>query len=92
VGNAAQEMSAESEPFRERILRTIGGWMGELKDLLARHRSSGYFRPTLDPEAAAQSILSLYEGAILLCKASRDTRALENARRMAVEYLQVQRT
>jgi TetR/AcrR family transcriptional regulator, transcriptional repressor for nem operon len=92
VGNAAQELSDDNEPFRQRIARTIGEWMVELKDLLARHRSAGYFRPSLDPEAVAQAILSMYEGAILISKAARDTHALESARRMAVEYLQVQRT
>ncbi len=91
IGNAAQEMSDENEPLRKRIAHHIGDWMRELKDLFTRHRSAGYFRPTLDPEAAAEAILSLYEGSILLSKASRDTRTLTNARRMAVEYLQVQR-
>jgi TetR/AcrR family transcriptional repressor of nem operon len=91
LGNAAQEMSDENEPLRKKIAEHIASWMKELKDLLARHRNAGYFRPTLDPEAAAQAILSLYEGAVLLSKASRDTRVLENARRMAVDHLQINR-
>jgi TetR/AcrR family transcriptional repressor of nem operon len=91
IGNAAQEMSDENEPLRKKIAAHIDEWTGELKGLFTRHRAAGYFRPTLDPEAAAQAILSLYEGAVLISKASRDVRALENAKRMAVDHLQVQR-
>jgi TetR/AcrR family transcriptional regulator, transcriptional repressor for nem operon len=91
IGNTAQEMSDENETLRQKIAHHLQDWMREIKDMLARHRVSGYFRPTLDPEATAQSILSLYEGSILISKAARSTQALENARRMAVEYLQIQR-
>lgn len=91
IGNAAQEMSDDNEPLREKVAAHIAAWMGELTDLLTRHRTAGYFRPTLDPDSAAQAILSLYEGAVLLSKASRDVRALESARRMATDHLQIQR-
>jgi TetR/AcrR family transcriptional repressor of nem operon len=92
IGNTAQEMSDENETLRQRIALHLQDWTRELKDLFSHHRGSGYFRPTLDPEASAQAVLSLYEGAVLLSKAARNTRALENARRMALEYLQIHRT
>jgi TetR/AcrR family transcriptional regulator, transcriptional repressor for nem operon len=91
IGNAAQEMSDENETLRQKIAQHLREWTKELTELLSRSRASGYFRPTLDPESAAQAILSLFEGSILLCKATRDTHPMENARRMAAEYLQVHR-
>lgn len=72
IGNIALEMSDVDEAFRERVGRFFSAWTSSVAQCLARCRDAGYFAPSLDPEAAAEALVSLYEGAIMQARARRD--------------------
>lgn len=88
VGNMAQEMSDGNERIRLKVSEHLRFWAGQLASHLERGRTRGYFRPELEVERAAEAILSLFEGALLYSKASREPGAVESAKRMAVGYLE----
>jgi len=87
IGNLAAELSDQYERIRKRIAACFQEWSGEVAASLERGRRDGYFRRDLKAGEAAEAILSLFEGATLMCKAKKDVKPLENARDMAVEYL-----
>ncbi len=87
IGNLAMELSDQYERIRRRIAAYFQEWTGEVAASLERGREEGYFRRELKAQEAAEAILSLFEGATLMCKARKDVAPLENARDMAVEYL-----
>jgi TetR/AcrR family transcriptional repressor of nem operon len=88
AGNLALEASDHRESVRVRVAQLLRFWVREVARLLERARASGYFRRDLDPTPAAEAILSLFEGSLLFSKASRRPGAIENARDMAIAYLE----
>lgn len=72
VANIAGEMTDASEAFRKRIGAFFGEWVKGMAARFERAKKEGFFKPTLDSTASAEAILSLYEGAILLARTSRD--------------------
>ncbi|MDX6770507.1 MAG: TetR family transcriptional regulator C-terminal domain-containing protein [Elusimicrobiota bacterium] len=72
IGNIALEMSDVDEQFRERVGRFFAAWTQSVAECLKRCQDAGYFTPALDPQAAAETLVSLYEGAIMQAKARRD--------------------
>jgi TetR/AcrR family transcriptional repressor of nem operon len=88
AGNLALEASDHRETVRVRVAQLLRFWVRELARLLERGRSAGYFRRDLAPEPAAEAILSLFEGSLLYSKANRKPAAIENARSMAIAYLE----
>ena len=91
VGNLAQELSDHNENFRLKVAEVFNLWTAQLSALLEQGRSSGYFRPELQPRAAAEAILSLFEGAMLVAKARKDPAPIKSAKLVAVAYLRSQR-
>jgi len=87
VGNLAQELSDHNERLRERIADYFQYWTQQLSGLLDRWRARGYFKAELDVREASEAIVSLYEGALLCCKARKQVSSLESARKMATRYL-----
>lgn len=92
AGNLALEASDHSESVRTRVATLLRFWVAEVAGLLERGRASGFFRRDLKPARCAEAILSLFEGALLFSKASRQPAAIESAGEMAVGYLQAFRT
>jgi TetR/AcrR family transcriptional regulator, transcriptional repressor for nem operon len=92
AGNLALEASDHRESVRVRVAQLLRSWVAELKQVLDRARSSGYFERRLRPEAAAEAILSLFEGSLLFSKAHRKPAAIDSARDMAVAYLEAFRS
>ncbi len=91
VGNVALEMSDVSEPFRERVSAFFEEWASRLEGALRRARARGLYRPSLRPRAAAEAVLSLYEGALMLARAHRDPDVLRRAGREAAGLLDAHR-
>ena len=87
IGNLAQELSDHNEKLREKFSEYLRFWSGKLSDLLAQGQSNGYLRKEIKPKQSAEALLALLEGAILFCKARKETAVFENSRRMAVDYL-----
>ena len=87
-GNLAQELSNHNTRIRVRLAEHLCFWAGELAAAMDRARAAGYFRRGFRSEAAAEAILSLFEGAVLYSKVSRKPRAVLSAKRLATRYLE----
>ena len=87
-GNLAQETADANETIRQKVAEHLDAWTTELAAFLERWRRSGYFREDFQPQVAAQAILSLLEGALLFCKASKSPEPVDSARHLAVAYLE----
>lgn len=72
VANIASEMADVNEQFRERASRFFCAWEDSMTGCLQRGKDCGMFDAALEPKQAAQAIIALYEGAILLARTSRD--------------------
>ncbi len=92
VGNIALEMSDINERFRERAGRFFEQWTACLEKKLRAARAEGYFGPTLKPRAAAEAVLALFEGAIMLARTRRDPEFLSRMGREACRMLETHRT
>ncbi len=74
LGNIALEMSDCDEAFRERVGRFFADWAAGMAACLERCKKAGYFGPQLDSKAAAEAIVAMYEGAIMLTRSQRDAK------------------
>jgi TetR/AcrR family transcriptional regulator, transcriptional repressor for nem operon len=87
IGNIALEMSDVDEKFRERVGRFFNAWTASVAECLQRCRDAGYFAPTLDPQSAAEALVSLYEGAIMQARARRDASVFKKVAPVARQIL-----
>ena len=90
-GNLAQETADGNETIRLKVAEHLQAWTMALTAFFERWRQAGYFREDFQPEVAAQAILSLLEGALLFCKASKSPEPVASARHLAVKYLEAVR-
>ncbi|MEW6367589.1 MAG: TetR/AcrR family transcriptional regulator [Acidobacteriota bacterium] len=89
VGNTALAVSDRDEEIRGRVAQHFRFWRLTIAGFLWNWKERGYFRAEFDANRAAQSLVSLLEGAILVSKASRSADAVEGARDMARKYLEM---
>jgi TetR/AcrR family transcriptional repressor of nem operon len=87
-GNLAQETADGNETIRQKVAEHLNAWTTELAAFFERWRQAGYFREDFQPQVAAQAILSLLEGALLFCKASKSPEPVDSAKQLAVAYLE----
>jgi TetR/AcrR family transcriptional repressor of nem operon len=87
VGNIALEMSDLNETFRLRVAGFFNEWTDGLSACLERCKSKGYFSPALDARATAESIVALYEGAIMLARSRRDATVFGRIGKVAKQIL-----
>jgi TetR/AcrR family transcriptional repressor of nem operon len=87
-GNLAQETADGNETIRQKVAEHLLAWTTELAAFFERWRQTGYFREDFQPQVAAQAILSLLEGALLFCKASKSPEPVDSAKQLAVAYLE----
>lgn len=92
IGNVAVEMSDVNEKFRQRVGDFFKEWAGGMAACLSRAQKAGMFGPGLQPQAAAEAILSLYEGAILLARAERDATVFARVGEVAKSILTQHKT
>jgi TetR/AcrR family transcriptional regulator, transcriptional repressor for nem operon len=92
VGNIALEMSDINDRFRERVSAFFEEWVSTLEELLRRHKAAGYFLPGFKPGSAAEAVLALYEGAIMLARSRRDPSVFERVGKEACGMLEAQRS
>ncbi|MEP7027290.1 MAG: TetR family transcriptional regulator C-terminal domain-containing protein [Candidatus Eisenbacteria bacterium] len=88
LGNLAAEITDENEDMR----RELAGVLQDVQQAMAGAFGAGQERGELSadfaPGAAADFVLSVFEGSILLAKARRDPRALEASVTMLARYLE----
>jgi AcrR family transcriptional regulator len=87
-GNLAQETADGNETIRQKVAEHLHAWTTELAAFFERWRQAGYFREDFQPQVTAQAILSLLEGALLFCKASKSPEPVDSAKQLAVAYLE----
>lgn len=92
AGNLAQELSDHFEKMRVKVSSFLKDWTAQLAGSLERGRERGYFRKDMKCKESAEAIVSLFEGATLVCKANKETKPLSNAKDMAVSYLKGYKT
>mgnify|MGYP001579660726 FL=1 len=88
VGNIALEMSDLDEVFRLRVAGFFNAWAGGMAACLERCKAKGYFGKALDARAAAESIVALYEGAIMLARSRRDASVFGRVGKVARQILE----
>jgi TetR/AcrR family transcriptional regulator, transcriptional repressor for nem operon len=88
IGNIAQELSDTSETLRNKVADYMRQWADRWTEFLQRKKDEGFFRPEFDPNASASGLLSLFEGAMIFCKASRSTAPLQSAKQLARQHFE----
>lgn len=78
IGNLGQELADQNERFRSRLDEVFAAWKGRFAACLRQARDAGELASDIDPEAAAEFLLSGLEGAILRVKVTRSTRPLRD--------------
>jgi TetR/AcrR family transcriptional regulator, transcriptional repressor for nem operon len=87
IGKMGQELDERSPEMRRKLESCLTGWRGDIAAFLEGWRKKGYFRAGFKPAEAADGILALYEGGLLIAKVSGDEEAVEHARRAAVTVI-----
>ena len=88
VGNIALEMSDLDETFRLRVAGFFDVWADGMAACLERCKAKGYFGKSLDSRATAESIVALYEGAIMLARSRRDAKVFKRVGAVARQILE----
>ena len=71
LNNLAQEMSAQDEGFRDRLVALYDMWEGALEKALRAGIDAGNVKPEADPKPTAAAIVALLEGSIGMIKVNR---------------------
>ena len=84
IGKMGQELDERDGAMRRRLSQCLGEWRQEVAGFLDGWRRRGWFRAGFRSAEAADAVLALYEGGLLLAKVAGDEAPLEHARRAAV--------
>ncbi|MDE2511260.1 MAG: TetR/AcrR family transcriptional regulator [Elusimicrobia bacterium] len=87
IGKMGQEIDESNAAMRRQLSACLGEWRAEVAEYLDGWRKRGYFRSGFKADEAADGVLALYEGGILIAKVVADEAALDNARRAAVTVI-----
>jgi len=87
LGNLAAELTDENAALREAIADVFRDLRDVIARALARGQASGELATDFVPESAAEFLLSVFEGSILMAKARRDPAALRASSQMLQRYL-----
>ncbi len=80
-GNFAIEMSDIHEGFRKRVEKVFDAWTLQLQEVLDSAKQDGELNRSLDTQALAQLLVAAMEGATMLAKTKKDTKAFRNCAR-----------
>jgi TetR/AcrR family transcriptional regulator, transcriptional repressor for nem operon len=78
IGNLSQEMADLNERFRHRLEEVFSGWQKRFARCLEEARDQGELAAELDTDAAAEFLLSGWEGALLRAKVMKSPRPLRD--------------
>ncbi|HEX4046206.1 MAG TPA: TetR family transcriptional regulator C-terminal domain-containing protein [Elusimicrobiota bacterium] len=87
IGKMGQELDERNPAMRRRLEGCLRDWRGDVAAFLDAWRKRGYFRAGFKPAEAADGILALYEGGLLIAKVAGDDAPVEHARRAAVTVI-----
>lgn len=84
IGRMSLEMDADDGAMRRRLAVCVGDWREAVTAFFAGWKKRGYFRGAFKPPEAADAVIALYEGGLLLAKAVGEAAPAEHAERGAV--------
>jgi TetR/AcrR family transcriptional repressor of nem operon len=87
IGKMGQEIDERNAEMRRKLEACLTGWRGDIAAFLEGWRKKGCFRAGFKPAEAADGILALYEGGLLIAKVSGDVAPIDHARRAAVTLI-----
>ena len=89
MGNMAMEMSDIHEGFRRKFQEVFEGWLNRVAGVLREAKISGQLNHSVDPTGLAQFFIASVEGGILLSKAKKDIKVLENCFKELKKHIQM---
>jgi TetR/AcrR family transcriptional regulator, transcriptional repressor for nem operon len=92
IANIGLEMADVNEQFRRRVGEFFTEWSESMAQCLRKAQDEGRFDATLDADACAELILSLYEGAVMLARTRRDAAVFNRVGKLARELLEQHKT
>ena len=92
IANIGLEMADVNEHFRKRVGEFFGEWSRGMAECLTKCLKQGGFDAELDARACADSIVALYEGAVMLARTRRDAAIFNRVGRQAREMLDNHKT
>lgn len=87
VGRLALDAGDCGAPVRRGVESCFGAWRAEIASFLGGWKRRGWFRASFRPEEGADAVLALYEGGLLLARASGGSDPFAHAERAAVAVL-----
>lgn len=87
IGNLSQEMGDRSPQFRKKLKQVFAELKKELASQLSLAQEKGEMNPSMEPEEAADFILSSWQGALMQMKVAQSTAPFEIFDRMIFEKL-----
>jgi TetR/AcrR family transcriptional repressor of nem operon len=87
IGRMAQDVDEENEALRGAVSDCVAEWRAEIERFFAGWKKRGYFRDRFRAVEAADAVLALYEGGLLISKALGDPAPAEHAERAAVTVI-----
>ena len=87
IGNLSQEMGDRSPLFRKRLKQVFSELRKELTGQLSQARRRGEMTEAIEPEEAADFIMSSWQGALMQMKVAKSTAPYEVFDRMIFERL-----
>lgn len=88
MANIALETADANERFREKTAEFFQAWAQSMTECLQRAKDCGMLDESLDAKASAEAVISLYEGAILLARTSRDASVFRRVGKIARSILE----
>jgi len=77
VGKFMAEVSDDTPEIRDRLLRVLNLWQGQISAVIAEGQKQGSIRSDLNAEDLAAFLIDSYEGAILRTRVEKSPRALK---------------
>jgi TetR/AcrR family transcriptional repressor of nem operon len=87
IGNMGEELADHSEPMREQVRTSLGGWAEGIADTLRAASAAGEISADADPDVLGRFILDAWEGALLRSKVVKTDQPVDDFFTMVFGHL-----
>ncbi len=84
IGRMTTDLDEDNHAMRRSVTGCVEQWRADIERFLSRWKKRGYFRAAFRPMEAADAVLALYEGGLLIAKAVGTPAPAEHAEHAAV--------